>query len=85
MHQESHEHFMSPSFENLCDENFIFQQDSVSFRYSKYTSKLLQEKEINVLPSLSNLPDLNSIENVWGIMKNNFRNLKPRDKILFLD
>ena len=49
VHEESHEHFMSPSFENLCDENFIFQQDSDSFRYSKYTSKLLQEEEINIL------------------------------------
>ena len=39
VHREILGHFMTPSPENLCDENFRFQQDSASFRYSTVDRK----------------------------------------------
>ena len=71
-----------PSFENFCDDDFIFQVDLVFFHTSKSTTKGIQEKDINVLSWLSNLPDLSHIENLWELWKTTSRNCTKRQKDL---
>ena len=38
---------MIPSFEDLCEDDFVLQQDSPSSHTSKYAAKWIQEKGIN--------------------------------------
>ena len=69
VYQQTLEHFLISSSEILilCDDDFVFQKDSVSFHTYKSTTKWLQEMEINVLPRPSNSLNLNPIENLWEI------------------
>ena len=80
VYQEIFENFMIPSAEDLCDDDFLFQQDLASCHTSKSTTKWLKEKDITVLPWLANSPDLNPIENLWGIMKKRLQEVAPTDK-----
>ena len=51
----------------------IFQHDLASCHSAKKVQKVLQENEIKVLVWPRNSPDLNSIENLSGIIKNKLR------------
>ncbi len=74
------EHFMVPSADQLFkDADFIFQQDLAPAHTAKSTKSWLNEHGVGVLDWPANSPDLNPIENLWGIVKRKMRNKRPKN------
>ncbi len=70
---------MLPSADQLFkDADFIFQQDLAPAYTAKSTKKLLNDG-VGVLDWPANSPDLNPIENIWGIVKRKMRNKRPKN------
>ncbi len=81
VYQEILEHFMLPSADQLFkDANFIFQQDLAPTHTARSTKSWLN---VGVLDWPANSPDLNPIDNLWGIVKMKMRNkrLKNADEL----
>ncbi len=69
------EHFLLPSADQLFkDAYFIFQQDLAPAHTAKSTKSWLNDHGVGVLDWSANSPHLNSIENLWGIVKRKMRN-----------
>ena len=78
VYQEILENFMLPSAERLFgDAEFVFQQDLAPAHSAKSTAVWFADHHIDVLPWPSNSPDLNPIENLWGIVKKKMTSLRP--------
>ncbi len=74
------EHFMLPSADQLFkDADFIFQQDLAPAHTAKSTTSWLNDHSVGVLDWPANSPDLNPIENLWGIVKRKMRNKRPKN------
>ncbi len=76
IYQEILEHFMLPSADQLFkNADFIFQQDLSPAHTAKSTKSWLND---HGLDWPVNSPDLNPIENIWGIVKRKIRNKRPK-------
>ncbi len=80
VYQEVLEHFMLPAADHLYgDADFIFQQDLAPAHSAKATSTWFKDHGIPVLNWPANSPDLNPIENLWGIVKRKMRYARPNN------
>ncbi len=80
IYQEILEHFMLPSADKLYgDADFIFQQDLAPAHTAKATKSWFNNHGVTVLDWPANSPDLNPIENLWGIVKRKMRNKRPKN------
>ncbi len=76
VYQEILEHFMLPFADQLFkDADFIFQQDLAPAHTAK---SWLNNHGVGVIYWPANSPDLNLIENLWGIVKRKMRNKRPK-------
>ncbi len=80
IYQEILEHFMLPSADKLYgDADFIFQQDLAPAYTAKGTKSWFNDHGVTVLDWPTNSPDLNPIENLWGIVKRKMRDTRPNN------
>ncbi len=75
IYQDILEHFMLPSADKLYgDAELIFKQDLTPAHTAKGTKSWFNDHGVTVLDRPANLPDLNLIDNLWGIVKRKMRN-----------
>ncbi len=80
VYQDILEHPMPPSADKLYgDADFIFQQDLVPAHTAKGTKIWFNDHGVTVLDWPANSPDLNPIENLWGIVKRKMKDNRPNN------
>ena len=57
------------------DGNGIFQQDLAPCHFLRKTTKVFLKNKVQILEWPGNFPDLNLIENLWGIIKSRLRKM----------
>ncbi len=80
IYQDILEHFMLPSDDKLYgDADFISQQDFAPAHTAKGTKSRFSDQGVTVLNWPANSPDLNPIDNLWGIVKRKMRDTRPNN------
>ncbi len=80
VYHEILEHFMLSSADQLFkDADLIIQQDLAPAYTAKSTKSWLNDHGVGVLDWPANSPDLNPVENLWGIVKRKMRNKRPKN------
>ncbi len=62
------------------DADYIFQQDLAPAHTAKGTKRWFNDLGVTVLDWPANSPDLNPIDNLWGIVKRKMRQWRPLSK-----
>ncbi len=80
IYQDILEHFMLPSADKLYgDADFIFQQDLAPAHTAKGPKSWFNDHGVTVLDWPANSPDLNPIDNLWGIVERKMRDTRPNN------
>ena len=80
IYQDILEQFMLPSADRLYgDGDFIFELDLAPAHTAKSTKSWFSDHGVAVLDWPANSPDLNPIENLWGIVKRKMRDTRTNN------